>query len=69
MDARITAAIFQAIDIVNQGRAPAQQIEKSLDTTLRGEDAQVDSLGLVNLIVAGRASSHSSRLRSVVARW
>ena len=49
---QVMEAIFKAIDIVNQGRAPAQRIPKATDTVLIGAGATVDSLGLVNLVVA-----------------
>lgn len=49
---RVTQAIFQAIDAINQGRAPSQRVAKSLDAVLMGAGAILDSMGLVNLIVA-----------------
>lgn len=49
---RITQAIFNAVDTVNQGRAASQQVEKSHDAVLLGAGGVLDSLGLVNLIVA-----------------
>lgn len=49
---RATQAIFKAIDALNQARAPEARIEKSPVTALMGEADGLDSLGLVNLIVA-----------------
>ena len=44
--------IFQAIDEVNADLEEPLQINKTLDTALFGEDSTVDSLTLVNLVVA-----------------
>ena len=49
---RVTQAVFRAIRDVNQARPKAQQIPAAADTALLGEGAVLDSLGLVNLIVA-----------------
>lgn len=49
---RITQVVFNAIDQVNLQMAEAEKIEKTLNTALIGESATLDSLGLVNLIVA-----------------
>ena len=48
---KIAQAIFQAIDDVNQ-LLKDEKIEKSLHTNLLGESAKLDSLGLLNFIVA-----------------
>ena len=50
--ARIVQAIFRAIDEVNPARPFEMRVQKSLEAALIGEDAVLDSLGLVNLIVA-----------------
>jgi acyl carrier protein len=44
--------IFSAIDEVNERLPGGERLEKSIDTTLFGESGKLDSLGLVNLIVA-----------------
>ena len=49
---RLSRAVFSAIDQVNQARPPAQRVEKSVESVLLGEGAVLDSLGLVNLVVA-----------------
>jgi acyl carrier protein len=49
---RIERAVFRAIDEINQARANEQRVEKSSDTVLMGPSARLDSLGLVNLVVA-----------------
>jgi acyl carrier protein len=51
-DPNILNLIYDAIDEVNQQLPPAQQLAKSADTVLFGKAAQLDSLGLVNLVVA-----------------
>lgn len=49
---RILQAVFKAIDTVNQARPPAQRLRKAADAALLGSDSPLDSLGLVNLVVA-----------------
>jgi acyl carrier protein len=54
MDKRenVLAAIYGAVDEVNEARAPGEQLEKTPETVLFGRAAKLDSLGLVTLIVA-----------------
>jgi len=49
---KIIQAIFRAVDEVNQELPEGQRLKKSLDTVLFGRSGVLDSLGLVNLIVA-----------------
>jgi acyl carrier protein len=49
---RIKMAMSQAINEVNQQLLEEQQVEKSDETILIGSEAKIDSLALVNLIVA-----------------
>ena len=49
---KIAQAIFAAIDEINEQFPEEQHITKTLDTVLFGEAGMLDSLGLVNLIVA-----------------
>ena len=49
---QIMEAIFSAIDDVNQLLPKEQRLEKDLDAGLYGEIGKLDSLGLINLIVA-----------------
>lgn len=49
---RVQKTIFAALDDVNGLLLPAQRLPKSVDTLLTGNDSVLDSLGLVNLIVA-----------------
>jgi len=51
-DGRVSQAIFAAIEEVNRQLPKAQQLERSLDTVLIGPSGKLDSLGLINLIVA-----------------
>jgi len=47
--------IYLAIDEVNPALPPDRQIEKSPETQLFGRGSRLDSLGLVNLVVATEA--------------
>jgi acyl carrier protein len=49
---RITRVVFRAIDGINQARPPHAQVPKSLDTPLVSEGSVLDSLGMVNFVVA-----------------
>ncbi len=49
---RVQKTIFAALDDVNGLLLPSQRLLKSVDTILMGNDSILDSLGLVNLIVA-----------------
>ena len=44
-------AINSAVDDLNQVLDPEERLAKSADVALIGQDARIDSLGLVNLIV------------------
>lgn len=49
---RITKAIFDAIDEINEQLPAGGKLEKSVDTVLYDRTGRLDSLKLVNLIVA-----------------
>ena len=49
---RIIQAIFSAINEVNHLMPDEKQLEKSVNTALSGTSSELDSLGLVNLIIA-----------------
>lgn len=49
---RITNVIFSAVEEVNDQLPRKQRLEKSIDTILFGKSGKLDSLALVNLIVA-----------------
>ena len=48
----IIQTIFEAMDEVNERQPENQQLNKSPNTILFGKDGKLDSLGLVNLVVA-----------------
>lgn len=52
IDKRILQTVFKAIDEINQQLPEKQRLNKSIDTPLFGGLGKLDSLGLVNLIVA-----------------
>lgn len=49
---KITQLVFRAIDDINQSLPAEQKVTKSNETILFGKGSNLDSLGLVNLIVA-----------------
>jgi len=49
---RIQAAIFEAIDRVNEVQLDENAVTKDAATILVGEQAQLDSMGFVNFVVA-----------------
>ena len=49
---KIEKLIFEVIDEKNEELSSDEKIGKSLDTFLFGEDGALDSIGLVNFIVA-----------------
>jgi acetyltransferase-like isoleucine patch superfamily enzyme/acyl carrier protein len=51
-DPRVVAAIYRAIDWINGELPPDRQLTKELETRLLGSQSVVDSMQLVNLIVA-----------------
>ena len=48
----IIDTIFKAVNEINKRLSKKQQLIKSISTILSGSDDKLDSLGLVNLIVA-----------------
>jgi D-alanine--poly(phosphoribitol) ligase subunit 2 len=50
-DDKVVAAINSAIDDLNEVLEPDERLAKSAQVALIGQDARLDSLGLVNLIV------------------
>lgn len=49
---RIMEVIFSAVDEVNAASLTGKSLEKSVDTVLSGIGGNLDSLGLISLIVA-----------------
>jgi len=52
MKEKIIQSIYDSIDSLNAQLPSDEHIAKSDDTTLFGSDSKIDSLGLINLIVA-----------------
>jgi len=52
MKQKIIPIVYDIIDELNQQLGDEEKIEKSLETGLFGANSNLDSLGLVNLIVA-----------------
>lgn len=52
MDDQILQALYAAVDDVNRQRAGAAPLPRSPETALFGSASELDSLGLVNYIVA-----------------
>ncbi len=59
--------IYSAIDEVNPALPPDRQIEKAPETQLFGRGSRLDSLGLVNLVVATEARLAESGLAVALA--
>lgn len=51
-DERTIAAVYRALDEVNQTLPPTRKVKQLLDSPLREPAGTLDSMGLVNLIVA-----------------
>ena len=49
---RVLRCVYSAIDAHNRGAASKHRLEKSTSAVLFGKDGRLDSLGLVNMIVA-----------------
>jgi acyl carrier protein len=49
---KVLEVIFDAVDNLNRQLAEDQRLAKSTETMLMGENGSLDSLGLVNFIVA-----------------
>lgn len=56
MEEKVYQAIFSAINEVNQQLPTSKRLSPLRETLLTGPSAQLDSLGLVNLIVATEES-------------
>jgi acyl carrier protein len=52
MNDRITHLIYKAVDQINEQLEEGKKLEKSVETVLFGKSGKLDSLGVVNLIVA-----------------
>ena len=52
MKEKILKIIFESINVLNEQLPEGEHVDKSIDTTLFGPGSKLDSLGLINLIVA-----------------
>ena len=52
MNDRIKTVIMNSIEEINRQLENEDQLEKSTNTVLFGENGKLDSLGLINLVVA-----------------
>lgn len=52
MDDRIVACIYAAVDEANEERDGKPPIAKSPETSIHGDASGLDSLGLINFVVA-----------------
>ena len=52
MNNTILELIYRAIDEVNSDRRPEDRLSRTEDAVILGRDGKLDSLGLVNFIVA-----------------
>ena len=48
----ILEAVYAGIDQLNRQNPDAKPVQKTLETPLYGSDSDLDSLGLINLVVA-----------------
>ena len=49
---KVLQTILQAVDELNQQLPPEQQLDRDRETVLFGREGKLDSLGLVNLVIA-----------------
>ena len=49
---RVCRAIYDALDEVNLSLPAGERVEKKPEVVLVGQDARLDSLGLINFVVA-----------------
>ena len=52
MNGKVVDCLYAAVDEVNLERTGEPLIEKALDTPIHGSASELDSLGLINFIVA-----------------
>ena len=63
---RVTQQLLALIYEVNETRPTSKRLEKSVDTVLFGHSGQLDSLGLVNFVVAAEQRIEEEFGRPVV---
>jgi acyl carrier protein len=52
MNQQVVECLYLAIDDINRDRGDKPPLEKSLDTPIYGTASDLDSLGLINFVVA-----------------
>lgn len=52
MNEQVLACVYEAIDEANEDRVDRPPLEKSLETPIHGTSDGLDSLGLINFVVA-----------------
>ena len=66
MNDQIVECLYAAIDDTNRGRSDATPLAKSPDAPLYGSSSELDSLGLVNFIVAAEQKIEQAFGKSLV---
>jgi hypothetical protein len=66
MSDQIVEALYNAVDDVNRLRSGEPPLPKSTDTALYGSSSELDSLGLVNFIVAAEQRIEEATGRSLI---
>jgi acyl carrier protein len=66
MNEAIVECLYAAIDETNKGRSGAAPLAKSPDAPLYGSSSELDSLGLVNFVVAAEHNVERAFGKSIV---
>jgi len=66
MKDKVTEALYAAIDDINRERPSDRQLAKAPETALYGSSSDLDSLGLVNFVVAAEARIEAGLGKSLV---
>lgn len=49
---KIIQVLFEVVDNLNRQLPPEQKLQKTVETVITGANSRLDSLGLINLVVA-----------------
>jgi acyl carrier protein len=66
MNEQIVACLYEAVDDINRQRSGEPALGKSPETALYGSSSELDSLGLVNFIVAAEQKIEAGFGQSIV---
>jgi acyl carrier protein len=66
MNEQIVACLYEAVDDINRQRSGDPALDKSPETALYGSSSELDSLGLVNFIVAAEQRIEAGFGQSIV---